>query len=95
MNALTWNMWNTILIQLAFWTALFLLFHLARQDARLQCVSLVLLIVMFASQLCYLLLGHHFVRTHELTEYRETLLALGLMIYAVQTWMGLRKAPVQ
>lgn len=90
-TGLTYNMWNTLPIQITFWCGVFLLFTLARHDPKLRRISLTLLAIVVIAQTAYLLGGHRLVRAHELSEYRETLIAMALLVYAWQVRQGVRR----
>lgn len=92
MNALNWDMWNTILFQILLWTSVFLLIKLALHARAFRSIALLLALLMLVSQACYLAWGHTMLREHDLTEYREGFIALGFFVYACQTMLATRRA---
>jgi len=84
--AYNFDMWDIIFIQIAFWGALIILlviflFSQKRGDKLLALVSAVILVV---SQLSFLLNGQNFIRNiFVITEYKEFLIGLAALIYAL------------
>lgn len=84
--AYNFDMWNIIFTQIAFWGALIItvvifLFSQKRRDKLLALVSAIILVV---SQVSFLLNGQIFVlNIFVITEYKEFLIALGALIYAL------------
>lgn len=86
MNTMLWQMFNTIVIQVTAWAALFALVQLARHDSGLRRVSIAMLMVMVVALVLYLILGENFVRDHDLTEYREFFIALGFCVHGLEAF---------
>lgn len=84
--AYNFDMWNIIFTQIAFWGALIItvVIFLFSQKRRDQLLALVTVIILVLSQLSFLLNGQNFVlNIFVITEYKEFLIGLNALIYAL------------
>ncbi len=90
MSACNWEMWNNFAIQMMFWISVFIMVRFYRGAFASFSISgflLVLLLISFIiAQLIFLFGGNSMIRTHDLEEYREGLIAFGLMIFAIDVF---------
>ena len=84
--AFNYDMWNGLLTQGAFFLTLFILLSCAVTAWRTPERWLVLLVVgvFLFSQLAFLYFGSQFVRLWDVTEYKEFLIPMGILLYALE-----------
>ena len=91
--AYNFDMWNTSLMQMSFFSGIIILFYLwklsgIRSEQRLIACSLVVIIV---SQIIYLTNGERFARMHEIKEFKEFFIALALFLYSLDVSFNLKR----
>ena len=91
--AFNYNGWDSLLFQATTYLTLAIVVYLAclawREKRRAEAMFCVLLAASIAgAQGLFLTLGDRFVRIWDVTEYKELFIALGLFVWAVETWRG-------
>ncbi|QCR24571.1 hypothetical protein [Pontibacter sp. SGAir0037] len=92
--AYNYDGWNVIFMQLAFFITLSILVYYMltyRKNKSLSSLSAAMFILILVTQVLYLMYGGNFVRTWDVTEYREFLMPLSFTIYAIEVLLKLRK----
>ncbi|RDC66116.1 hypothetical protein AHMF7616_04747 [Adhaeribacter pallidiroseus] len=86
--AYNYDMWNIVFSQLAYFTTLWILFSYSRfytnQWQNIFTISIVLLVCLF-TQVIYLAFGNNFIRSWDITEYKELFIALAYFMYSIET----------
>ena len=97
--AFTYDMWNVIFVQWAFFvTAAILLLEIYRaiRAGRPSRLYLAMLGFLLLAQGIFLLMGDRFLRTWDVTEYKELFIPIALLFYAWEVWQKTRRPlPVQ
>lgn len=94
--AYNYDMWNIVFTQITFFGSLIILcvfvyFNASKIDLLLVLFTILLGVM---SQLLFLVYGTNFDRTWEITEYKEFLIPLALLIYSWDVFMHLRTVPL-
>lgn len=84
-NAYNYDMWNIIYSQVAFFGSVIILFYLFKfSDKSTIKVSIAIVaLTTILTQIIFIANGEKFARIWEVTEYKELLIPLGLMIYTI------------
>ena len=83
--AYNYDNWNGLVVLLSVFLTFFILIDYALsawRDGRVFWVALLLVFVI--SQAVFLIFGHNFIRTWDVTEYKEFLIPLGLALYSLE-----------
>jgi hypothetical protein len=94
MAACNWDMWNIIPIQMTFWMTLMIMGaaarHCYRRNDALWRVYGLMAVCLALTQAVFLAFGEAFVRTWDVTEYKEFFIGFGLFVFATQIRLGAR-----
>lgn len=94
MAAYNWDMWNIVPVQMTFWLTLMLMATAAwrcyRRDDALWRAYGVLAVCLAFAQAIFIAFGDALVRGWEVTEYKEFFIAVGMFVFAMQIWSGVR-----
>jgi hypothetical protein len=86
-TAFTWEMWNVIPIQMAFYLTIAILLAMLWDMVARQAATRAVVIPLFAMlfvQAIFLMFGDQLVRHHEATEYKELFISLAFLFYALK-----------
>ncbi len=84
-----YDMWNILPIQLAFFVTLFVVLHYFQLSVKGSVESLTTLttaLLLIVTQLVFILKGDTFVRSWDVTEYRELLIPLSFFLYGIHIY---------
>ncbi len=92
-SAYNYNMWNSIFIQLSFFSSVMalLLLYFKNNKPNERKGLLLFLGFLLITQVLYLSSGEHYLRLHEITEYKEMFIALTLFIYATDVFQEINQ----
>ncbi len=85
--AYNYDMWNILFTQLAFFLTLFFLIDMAWTTRRVKPTLLylaMLTLTLILSQSLFLIFGNRFIQGWEVTEYKELLIPIAFLLYAVE-----------
>lgn len=86
------EMWNSVPMQLAAWGTLLILADFARTASTvMRYWGILIIVVCVGAQIVFLTHSDSLLRRHDLTEYRETLIALLCLIYAGWVFKNVRR----
>lgn len=93
--AYNYTMWNTILIQISFFSSLLLLLVLAKyiKEKDKRNLLLVLSAILVVTQTVFLIFGSNLRRNWELTEYKEFFIPLIFLFYSFEVYNRVKKLP--
>jgi hypothetical protein len=96
--AYNYDMWNIIFMQIAFWGTLIILGIILKlsHKRRDRLLALVAAIILVVSQVSFLLNGHNFIfNIYVITEYKEFLIAVSALLYAIDVSSILKNGTVK